>query len=189
MSAALQTEPRLYTEHDLWKLSHEGRRCELIEGRLREMSPSGGEHGRLIKRFDQHLTGFIYDRDLGECFAAETGFTVGTDPDTTMAPDWAFVRWEKLPPPPLEGYVHAVPDLVLEVRSPGDRRAQVEDKVQRWLAAGVRAVLDLDPRARKLTIHRAEETPTELAADDELSLPELPGFRLPLRALFRGRVR
>lgn len=184
MSAVVETSPRLYTQEDLWRLSHEGHRCELIEGRLQEMAPAGSEHGRSTKRLDHYLTDHIYERSLGECFAAETGFTLARDPDTTLAPDWAFVRQERLPDPIPDGYLPVVPDIVIETRSPGDRSPKIEGKMRRWLAHGVQVVLDLDPRGQKLRLWRAGSEPVSLAVEDELTLDELPGFSLPLRRVF-----
>jgi Uma2 family endonuclease len=185
MSAAVERVRKLYTEDDLWQLSGGGFRYELIEGELREMSPSGGEHGRSTKRLDHHLTDFIYERELGECFAAETGFTVGRDPDTTMAPDWAFVRGERLPDPLPPGFLRLAPDIVLETRSPRDT---AEAKSGQWLGAGVRIVLDLDPLRRVLRVCRAGTEPETLEPGDELSLGDaLPGFRLVLSGVFPRR--
>ena len=184
MSTVVESPPRLYTEADLWRLSHEGARYELIEGKLHEMAPAGGEHGRITKRLDHYLTDYIYEHQLGECFAAETGFSLTRNPDTALAPDWAFVRTERLPDPIPDGYLPVAPDLVLETRSPGDRRGNVEKKIQVWLQHGVRVVLDLDPRRRTLGVLRPESEAIILTETDELTLPELPGLLMRLDRVF-----
>jgi Uma2 family endonuclease len=151
------------------------------------MSPTGGEHGSATKRLDHHLTSHIYANGLGECFAAETGFLVARNPDTTLAPDWAFIECERLPDPIPRGFVPVVPAMVVQTRSPGDMAAAVAAKIRRWLEAGVRVVLDHGPAAREITIHRAGSPAQRLGTEDLLSLPDLlTGFSVPVRQLFPG---
>jgi Uma2 family endonuclease len=83
-------------------------------------------------------------------------------------------------------YVPFVPDLVLETRSPNDTKREVAAKVQRWLQAGVRMALELDPEARMLTVYRPNVEAQALGADAEFSGADvLPGFSLSLSQLFR----
>ena len=188
MSAAPDLAPKLHTAGDLERLSAEGHRYELIHGRLRQMPPAGGEHGSLTKRLDNPLTSFIYEHDLGECFTAETGFTVSRDPDTVLAPDWAFIHHDRVPHPLPRGFAEVVPDIVLETRSPGDTRSEVAEKVALWLTAGVRVVLELDPGRRRLAVHRPGTEPQVLGEADTLTLGDvLPGFSVPLARLFPRR--
>ena len=116
MSSATITER--YNVSDLEKLSEQGYRYELIKGELIEMAPPGGEHGSRTMDFAAYVTVHVLANRLGTCFAAETGFLVAQNPDTVLAPDFAFVARERLKGPPPRGYVPIVPDLVLETRSP-----------------------------------------------------------------------
>ena len=78
-----------------------------------------------------------------------------------------------------------MPDAVLEVRSPGDRKSAVLAKVNQWLAAGVRIVWELNPKTRILTVYRPNTEPRALHPEDTLDGEEvLPGFSLPLRRIF-----
>jgi Uma2 family endonuclease len=85
------------------------------------------------------------------------------------------------------GFASIVPDAVLEVRSPSDNRREVEEKIQRWLNAGVRIVWELNPKTQVMTIYRPGEEPRRLGIDDTLTGEDvLPGFTLPLRLLFES---
>jgi Uma2 family endonuclease len=176
---------RLYTADELFAFPIDWH-YELFEGRLEEMmSPTGGEHGLFTADLAVEIGYFVRASDLGRCFAAETGFLLRRNPDTVLAPDFAFVAKDRLPPSPARGYWHVVPDLVLETRSPDDRPASVARKVNRWLAAGVRLVLDLDPAAQALTVHRPNQPPVPLMPTETLEGYDLlPGFALPLIRLF-----
>ncbi len=45
----------LMTADDLYKMPHKARRCELLKGELKEMSPAGPRHGRIAMRaYDVH---------------------------------------------------------------------------------------------------------------------------------------
>lgn len=161
-------------------------RLDLIRGELRPMPPMpGGRHGSLTMRFSTPVHIYVIEHNLGECFAAETRFTIERNPDTSIGPDWAFVAKDRLPNPIPDGFMPLVPDAVLEVRSPSDSRPAAEEKVQRWLAAGVRLVWELNPRTQIITVYRPDVEPQELGIDDTLSGEEvLPGFSLPIKRLF-----
>lgn len=113
-------------------------------------------------------------------------FVIARNPDTAIAPDWAFIASARLPQHRGQGFVPIVPDIVLEVRSPGDRKNAVITKVNLWLTAGARLVWELNPRTRILTVYKQNREPTALSIDDTLSGEDvLPGFELPLARLFR----
>ena len=158
---------------------------ELIRGELKEKMPTGDEHGSLTFALSLEIGWFVRENRLGRCWAAETGFLVARDPDTVLAPDFAFLRTENMPAEWTRGYVRAVPDLVLETRSPSDRRKEVTDKVEEWLDAGVSIVLELNPAQQELTIYRPGAESLALGPEDAFDGAELlPGFTLPLRTLF-----
>jgi len=116
--------------------------------------------------------------------AAETGFLLARDPDTVRAPDLAFVRAERAPPPS-RGYYPGAPDLAVEVLSPDDRPAYVRDKVGEWLEAGALAVWVVGPQRRTVAVHRTGEEPRLLDETETLRGGEpLPGFVLRVRDLF-----
>ena len=188
MTVATQARPTVYTAADLERLSDEGRHYELVKGELLEMTPPGGTHGSSTGRLAAFVGYAILNGDLGEVFAAETGFLVSRDPDTVIAPDFAFVAKGRLPNPLPKGYVPVVPDIVLETRSPNDAKRKVAEKVEDWLASGVRLVWELDPQTRTLTVHRLNQPFYALGEGDTLTGEEvLPGFSLPLARLFPPR--
>src|SRR5437870_13546074 len=129
----MAVERKLMTAEELLLLPDDGMRHELIDGELRTMTPAGGPHGRDAARVAVVVGSYVYANDLGETFAAETGFLVHRDPDRVRAPDFAFIRNERLPTGGVApGYLNTPADLVVEVVSPGDAAAEVRDKVQEW---------------------------------------------------------
>lgn len=182
---AIAIAPNFSTEEELWELSQDGYRFELLDGELRPMPPTGAEHGARTMTLSAFVAAFVIQNNLGVCFGAETGFRLSENPVTVLAPDFAFVRAARLPDVLPKGFLPVVPDLVLEVRSPGDRAAEVADKIGRWLEAGTLFVWELNPRTKKLTVFRPDVPALELGVGDTLDAePLLPNWSLPLNRIF-----
>ncbi|MGI4790717.1 MAG: Uma2 family endonuclease [Janthinobacterium lividum] len=185
MAVSTLTKSDVHTAEDLERLSAQGDHYELIKGELREMAPPGGTHGSSTSRLSIFVGALVIDKDLGETFAAETGFLVSRHPDTIIAPDFAFVSKSRLPTPLPKSYVPVVPDIVLETRSPNDTKKEVADKVSLWLELGVRLVWELNPQTRMLTVYRPHQIPRFLGEGDILDGEDvLPGFSVPISRLF-----
>ncbi len=174
------------TADELWRLPDDGMRHELIYGELRTMSPAGSEHGWVAMRFGVRLASFVERQQLGRVYAAETGFWLARNPDLVRAPDAAFVRQERLPAAGEEtGYFPGAPDLAVEVVSPNDQPAEIEQKVATWLAYGTRMVIVVYPRSRTARVHRPGQPPRDLSEGDAIEGADVvPGWTLPLRELF-----
>jgi Uma2 family endonuclease len=116
--------------------------------------------------------------NLGKVYNADAGFILS--PTVTMAADVAFVRTDRVPTGPAHSkMLWLAPDLVVEVVSPSDRRAIVDQKVARWLAAGVRLVWLVNTRHRTATVHAIGQPPRVLGSTDEFEGGDvLPGFRM-----------
>ncbi|MBV8151108.1 MAG: Uma2 family endonuclease [Candidatus Eremiobacteraeota bacterium] len=102
-----------------------------------------------------------------------------------LVPDIAYVSNERLRPlsdedlevPPL------APDLAVEILSPDDRRADVNDKIHTYLRAGSSLVMVVDPKQRIVELH----DPLRAALLDEsraIQHHALPGFSYGVRDLF-----
>jgi Uma2 family endonuclease len=184
----MSTIARFITEDELL-LMPDGSRCELIEGELRPMSPTGYEHGRSTINFGSILWMHVRENKLGDVLAAETGFVIARTADgraTVLAADVSFVAKGRIPADAdTRRYLELAPDLVVETLSPSDTRREVEEKVAMWLKAGVRVVLTLDPDSRSVKVHRSESDIISLSNEDELDLDDVvPGFRCRVSNIF-----
>ncbi len=79
------------TADQLLQPPYQGRRCELVEGEVRMMSPAGWKHGEVVSTIHCRLASHIEKHKLGKSFGAETGFLIARDPDTVRAPGFAFI--------------------------------------------------------------------------------------------------
>ena len=161
-------------------------RYELVRGELRRMNLAGNIHGRVAMNFGILLGNYVKAHDLGAVYAAETGFKLATDPDTVRAPDVAFVgraRVEAIGE--IEGFWPGAPDLAVEVVSPGDAYAEVEEKVFDWLDAGAKMVVVVNPRQRSATVYKSPSDIAVFSGADVLDGGDVvPGFELAVREIF-----
>ena len=183
----MRTLKKLFTAEELFHLPTVGRRLELVKGKVYEMAPAGGRHGYTAMNTGIIMGGHVRANGLGRVFAAETGFILRRDPDTVRAPDVAFVAQSRLPVDEIpDSFIELVPDLVVEVVSPGDTRREVQEKIEDWLRAGVSLVWAVYPVTRTATVFRSLDDITHLTERDFLDGEDVvPGFTCPLAELFR----
>jgi Uma2 family endonuclease len=144
------------------------------------------EHGVVAMRFGRFLAAYVDDRDLGICPAAETGYKIESNPDLVRAADASFIRKARIVRPITRGYFEGVPDLAVEVVSPGDTKREVAEKVNMWLAHGTQVVWVADPKPMTVAVHRVGVLPQHLGTSDEIrDEPLLPGFVLQLSKVFK----
>ena len=167
-------------------LPDSGMRRELVRGEVREMAPAGKEHGNVAMKVGWRLGQYVETHHLGEAYAAETGFILDRNPDTVRAPDAAFVRQEVVEAiGSVRGFVPCAPDLAIEVVSPGDSYAEVQEKVMEWLEAGCRMVVTINPRRHVVTVYRSKNDIVILTEEDTLLGGDVvEGWELPLSELF-----
>lgn len=178
--------PRMSAEE--FERLYTGKRAELRRGQVREYMPAGGRHGLVAVRIGAELAQAAQQARAGVAFAAETGFVLQLgDAESVLAPDAAFVRYERLPEEGVpSGFCRFAPDLAVEVVSPNDAYTDVREKVGDWLAGGVQAVWVVDPQRRTVEIWRADGSVQSLTENDTLEAPEiLPDFRLQVSNLFQ----
>ena len=176
-----------FTAEQLLQLPRGKMRYELVKGELLTISPSGSEHGVVTIQLSALIAQFVSATGAGLAFGAETGFLIERNPDTVRAPDFAFIRRERIPPGGLpKGYWPGAPDLAVEVVSPNDTAREVDDKAKDWLCAGSLAVWVVDPHSKTVTVYLVGGLVNTLAEGSILERGDLlPGFRCPVADVFR----
>lgn len=182
MSATIQRT----SAEELLRKRDDGFRYELVRGELRRHPLEGHEHGRIAARIAGLLGSHVLANSLGAGYMCGTGFLITSDPDTVRAPDLAFVSQKRLDEvADVEGYWPGAPDLAVEVISPRDTYAEVEEKVLEWLAAGARMVVVVNARKRTVTVYRSLTEIVVLTEDETLEGGDVvPGWTMQVRDMF-----
>jgi len=182
----MSTEVQRMTADELLALPRGEFRYELVNGELKKMSLAGHNHGRSIIRLTLPLALHVQKHNLGEVYAAETGFKLSSNPDTVRAPDIAFVRQKRVDEiGKTKGYWPGPPDLAVEVLSANDTVGEVEEKVSEWLTAGTTQVWVVSPTLGRVTVYRSPNNISTFTENDLLDGGDLlPGFEIQVKEIF-----
>ena len=117
---------------------------------------------------------------------AASGYKLESDPDSVLAPAVGVVLSDRAEAVGrTDEYFPGAPDIAVEVMSPSDRCADMEEKTRDYLSTGTLAVIVVDPCRRTVTVHRPGSEPNTLAEDDTLAVEDVvPGWKLPVRDIF-----
>lgn len=188
----MQTHTRPISADEFWTIAgspaYQDQRLELVEGELVIMSPAGGAHGAVALRWGASLLAFVEAHDLGYVTAAETGFILhrsADGKDVVRAPDAAFIAKERLPDGLPEGFVPLAPDLAVEVVPPTDTAEDIQAKIADYLKYGVRLIWFGYPRSKTVIVQTAAGAIIKRIGDVLDGGDVLPGFSLPVSAIFK----
>jgi Uma2 family endonuclease len=159
---------------------------ELVQGRVIAMPPAEPRHGKICGQAYYLLRLHADSRDLGQVLSNDSGVITERDPDTVRGADVSFYSYERLPKGPIpSGYLSVPPNLIVEDRSPDDRRRDRLTKVNEYLAVGVTCVIVLDPEPRSAHVFHADRAPQQLGPDDALAVPDvLADFQVNVARFF-----
>jgi Uma2 family endonuclease len=176
MATASQATPTLLTAEEFARRPDPGHPEELVRGKIVAMPPAGARHGYVCINAGFLLNLFVRERGLGRLLGNDSGLITRRNPDSVRGPDLSFYSYDRFPRGPVpKGYLPAIPEMVVEVRSPDDRWRNLHEKVAEYLAAGVTAVLILDPDTSTAHVVHADQPTRVLGPQDTLTLPDILG--------------
>jgi Uma2 family endonuclease len=167
---------------------------ELIDGERIPLVPGVAEHTELIKLIYKLLLAYEQKMQSVSVYS-EAPYVLVYSPDWVTGariPDvmaYAAQRMEnykaQTPDWGKKPYV-LVPDLCIEVISSNDVYSEVDAKVERYLADGVRLVWVFNPRTSSVRVHNANSIQSvRLTQEHTLDGGDvLPDFALPVRDVF-----
>ena len=179
-----------WTSADLEVLPDDGKRYEIIDGELHMSKQPHWYHQMTCSNFDFQLQ--LWNRQTGQ---GQVNFAPGIifAEDDDVAPDIVWISNSRLATAlEPDGKLHAAPELVIEVLSPGsaNERRDREAKLKLYSQRGVSEYWIVDWRARQIEVYRRHEAKLHLIATlfnpDTLDSPLLPGFACPVASLFEG---
>jgi Uma2 family endonuclease len=184
MSTPLRTQTRLMTAEEFAGLPDDGKRYELVRGVLVEVSHPQSHHGIVLTELAYLLKAWLREHPGGGHVLADAGHVVERGPDTVRGPDVAYVRAGRLDLRKTS-WVEGGPDLAVEIRSPGDRKGEIEERVADYLRAGTSLVWIVDPAKQTVVVRAPGVEGRTLTVADTLEGGEvLPGFSVVVREVF-----
>jgi Uma2 family endonuclease len=106
----------------------------------------------------------------------------------SYVPDVAVYRWDRVPTLPngeLDDDARTMPDITVEVISPGQRISEALAKCRWYIENGARIALFVNTRDSSVTLFRPGEEPQLLRGQDHIDLSDiLPGCRISVDEVF-----
>lgn len=183
----MRPAPGSATPADVLRLmdARDKRLCELVDGVLVEKA-MGQRESRLALRLGQKMLNYLDQHDRG--------IAVGADGPTQLAEDQvrfadlAFISYDRIPEgaDPDEPMPDWIPNLAVEVISPGNTKREMQRKLEDFFAAGVELVWYIDPEKRIVRVYTdVDECKIQKEGDTLDGGHVMPGFRVPIRELFQ----
>ena len=182
----MEAAPGTATEKDVLSVraSPERRLCELVDGVLVEKAMGikasivgAAVAGLIWEYLDEHPLGVVLGADG----------MIRTFPDQVRIPDVSFISWNRYPGDevPDEGISSFMPNLAVEVLSPGNTKEEMERKLRDYFFAGVELVWLIDPDSQSAKAYTSPEEVRRIGKTGHLDGGTvLPGFRMSLKELF-----
>jgi len=188
MSAVSEKAGKTWTEAELQAMPDEAYTHEIVNGQL-VMSPKNNfQHEQICERLNFALESFNRLHRLGAVFGSSMGFWM--ENRNCRAPDVSFVPKERLLrvgfKPDTKSFFPGAPDLAVEVLSPGNTRAEMDERLADFFTSGARLVWIVHPDERFVEVchsltDRRIVGPAGCLDGEDL----LPGFRVPVSELFK----
>ena len=182
-----------WTSTDLETMPDDGKRYEIIDGELYVSKQPSWHHQHICFRIGKELDSWNDKTGAGQINLAP-GLIFAEDDD--VAPDVVWLSNERLTRTLADdGKLHAAPELVIEVISPGraNERRDREAKLKLYSRRGVLEYWIIDWPRRQIEVYRRHELTLHLQAtleeEDTLETSLLPGFSCSLVKLFEDLPR
>jgi Uma2 family endonuclease len=161
----------------------DGMHRELIDGELQILPPPKSRHTEVAKRVFLALVAI--ETPSGCRAYTEAGYKLTERPPSWLQPDASFLSARRAAAADPDGFFLGAPELAVEVISPSESAADVERKVELFLAHGSQIVWVIYPGTQKVHVFLSDGTASIRGIGDSLTLPGiLPDWSLPVASLF-----
>ncbi len=170
-----------YTVDDIYALP-EGKRAELIDGKIYYLSLPSFDHQRISRLLHVAITNYINDHNENcEALAAPFAVFLNKDDKNYFEPDISVIC--DLSKINKKG-CHGAPDWVIEIVSPSSKSMDYLIKTNKYQSAGVREYWIVDPEEKSIAVYGfegeltvkfytfGEEVPVGIYEGFSIKLPE-----------------
>jgi Uma2 family endonuclease len=176
-----------FTYEDFLNFPADGKRHEIIDGEHYVTPSPNTKHQTVVFNLTTALGIYLRSHPIGAAFVAP--FDVVLSDLDVVEPDLLYIARERAAIV-TDQHVRGVPDLVVEILSPGTRKTDEVTKRKMYERFGVREYWIVDPELDTIKIYRQTDQGFVRAAElsvehaDALTTPLLPGFSMALADVF-----
>jgi Uma2 family endonuclease len=157
---------------------------EVVNGEVRTMPPNKWKHALIVENLARAL-----DRQVNEqevlVLTTQFGLIIRKQPLTSRVPDLAmFVKKDVVEQ---DGYIHSAPELVVEVLSPANTRAERAEKLRDYEMLGIPEVWVLSPEARTFEVLQLLDgklRTVQVLTQGQLSPQRFPGVTVEVSSIW-----
>jgi Uma2 family endonuclease len=184
------TNPGLkLTYDDFVQFPDDGKRHEIIDGEHYVTPSPRIRHQVILGNLYLLIASWLEANPIGRVFLSPLDVVMSNI--DIVEPDLLYLSNTRAAATLTELHVRGVPELLVEIASPGTRKR--DDGIKRHLyeRAGVSEYWIVDPDVDRIRVHRRERDTfgraVELSREhnDVLTTPLLPGLEMPLSRIFR----
>jgi len=158
--------------------------CELVDGTIVTMTPTGAAHGKIEVRLARLLDEYVEKSGIGWVLSGEVGIITKRNPDRVRGADVAFLSREQTTNIP-DGFLTIAPELVVEIVSPNDRWKDIREKIDEYFAIGVKQVWIVEPQSRQILAYTSPTEAVRYRAGDKLPAAHgLSGLEIAVDRIF-----
>lgn len=157
-------------------------------GELTVMSPSGSEAGQSDLEIGFQLLSWARQANSGVAFGSSAGFRLPDGSIRSADASWvSWGRWNALTREQQRGFALLCPEFLIELRSPGDRLADLQAKMGEWMSNGAELAWLVDPERQGVEVYRAGAAQPDVLEGVRSVFGEGPvaGFVLELARLWQ----
>ncbi len=169
-------------------LPESGDRTELVNGEIITKVSPKYKHASVQGRLFRFLDDWCAKEQCGPCCPEWAVVLKRKGVDWVPVPDLTYVAcvrlsadWEEDEPSPV------LPELVIEIISPGQSFGEMTSKATDYLLAGVDRVWVVDNQAQSVTVFGASDFPQTFWVNDTISDVLLPELAIALTDIFAPR--
>lgn len=184
--------PAPLSDEELMSFSEANKPCRverLASGEILVMTPSGFANNLREAYVVHELFAWAEADGRGAAFSSNAGFNL---PDgSTLSPDAGWVessRVAALSSREQERYLPFPPDFLIEILSPSDSLADLDAKMDQWIANGARLAWRIDPFGGTVAIYSGGSAPQILDRSTVVEgMEPVAGFCLPMARIWGMR--
>jgi Uma2 family endonuclease len=145
----MATTPKVINYEEWLKLPEAEGVEEVVNGEIRKMPLNKIRHADTVENLSDLLKSQL-DRQLVQVRVNTFGLVIRQEPLTTRVPDIAVSIKNNIVEQ--DGYIHSAPELIVEVLSPANTRAERTEKLKDYESLGVPEVWVVSPEAQTVEV-------------------------------------